>query len=67
MKSEVDDFESFFRARSPALLRAAYLVTGDRHLAEDLVQDAMARTYRIWRKLSSGGSPEAYTRRWRMR
>ncbi len=63
MNAETDDFESFFRARSPALLRAAYLLTGDRHLAEDLVQESLARTQRKWRRLGNGGSPEAYTRR----
>jgi RNA polymerase sigma-70 factor (sigma-E family) len=70
------DFEAFYRARTPALLRAAYLLTGDRHLAEDLVQDALARTHRAWRRLAVGGNPEAYARqvmyhlqvsRWRRR
>jgi DNA-directed RNA polymerase specialized sigma24 family protein len=31
-----DNFDAFFRGRVPALLRAAYLLTGDRHLADDL-------------------------------
>ncbi|MEV4754072.1 SigE family RNA polymerase sigma factor [Micromonospora sp. NPDC049559] len=58
-----DDFDSFFRSRTPALLRTAYLLTGDRHLAEDLVQDALARTFRMWQRLADGGHPEAYARR----
>ncbi|MEN3609397.1 SigE family RNA polymerase sigma factor [Plantactinospora sp. ZYX-F-223] len=58
-----NDFDSFFRGRAPALLRTAYLLTGDRHLAEDLVQDALARTFRAWRRLADGGNPEAYARR----
>jgi RNA polymerase sigma-70 factor (sigma-E family) len=33
----------FVRARYPQLLRRAYLLTGDRGLAEDLVQEALAR------------------------
>lgn len=63
MDLDTDDFESFFRTRAPALLRTAYLLTGDRFLAEDLVQDALARTHRAWRRLSAGGNPEAYARR----
>ena len=57
-----NDFDSFFQGRAPALLRTAYLLTGDRHLAEDLVQDTLARTYRAWPRLADG-SPEAYARR----
>ncbi len=34
-------FTAFVAARSPALLRTAYLLTGDAHLAEDLVQTAL--------------------------
>ena len=63
MDPDSDDFEAFFRARTPALLRTAYLLTGDRHLAEDLVQEALARTLRAWRRLRDGGHPEAYARR----
>jgi RNA polymerase sigma-70 factor (sigma-E family) len=56
------DFREFVRTRTPALLRTAYLLTGDRHLAEDLVQDALARTHRAARRLSGDGHFEAYTR-----
>lgn len=57
------EFDSFVRHRSPALLRAAYLLTGDQHLAEDLVQSALARTHRSWRQLHDSGNAEAYTRK----
>lgn len=57
------EFDSFVRHRSPALLRAAYLLTGDQHLAEDLVQSALARTHRSWRRLHDSGNAEAYTRK----
>lgn len=57
------EFDEFARARTPALLRAAYLLTGDQHLAEDLVQTALARTMRSWKRLERTGNAEAYTRK----
>ncbi|MFG1914401.1 SigE family RNA polymerase sigma factor [Micromonospora sp. NPDC048898] len=63
MAEAIDDlFCEFVRARSSALLRTAFLLTGDRHLAEDLVQDALARTHRGRRRLDDPGHFEAYTR-----
>ena len=59
----LSEFDSFVRTRTPALLRAAYLLTGDQHLAEDLVQSALARTHRSWRRLHDSGNAEAYTRK----
>jgi RNA polymerase sigma-70 factor (sigma-E family) len=56
-------FDQFVRTRSPALLRSAYLLTGDQHLAEDLVQSALALTHRAWKRLYAAGNAEAYTRR----
>ena len=44
-----DDFDQFAVAAWPRLLRSAYLLCGDHHLAEDLVQTALARTYARWR------------------
>lgn len=55
------DLSEFVRSRYPALLRRAYLLTGDRQLAEDLVQDALAK---VW---MAGGRDienlDAYVRR----
>jgi RNA polymerase sigma-70 factor (sigma-E family) len=56
-------FDEFVRSRTPALLRLAYLLTGDQHLAEDLVQSALARTHQAWSRLRAVGNAEAYTRR----
>ena len=57
------EYDAFVRARTPALLRSAYLLTGDQHLAEDLVQTALARTHVAWRRLRETGNAEAYARR----
>ncbi len=56
-------FDAFVRARSHALGRAAYLLTGDVHLAEDLVQTALHRAAMRWERLTASGDPEAYVRR----
>ena len=58
-------FEEFVTARSPALLRAAWLLTADRHDAEELVQSALVRTCSRYDRIEreQGGSFEAYVRR----
>lgn len=53
-------FEEFVAVRSAALGRTAYLLTGHRHDAEDLLQSALARAAVRWAKLDD---PEAYVRR----
>ena len=72
----VEDFEAWVLARRGALARTAYLLTGDLHLAEDLVQDTLARVAQRWRLVSDQGNPDAYARtvmhhlaidRWRRR
>ena len=57
------DFADFVRSRTHALLRSAYLLTGDQHLAQDLVQEALARTHRAWDRLHREGNAEAYARK----
>lgn len=59
----IDEFSLFARDRTQALLRSAYLLTGDQHLAEDLVQASLARTYLAWRRLEDPANAEAYTRK----
>ena len=56
-------FEEFATARLPALLRYAAALTGDRHLAQDVVQEVMARAHLRWRSVSASESPERYVRR----
>jgi RNA polymerase sigma-70 factor (sigma-E family) len=55
-------FDGFVIARGPALLRFAYLLSNDAALAEDLVQDALFKTYRRWARVAAADRPEAYVR-----
>ncbi|MCD4523418.1 SigE family RNA polymerase sigma factor [Nocardioides sp. cx-173] len=59
--SREHDFDSFVVARTPALSRTAYLLTGDAHLAEDLVQTALFKAAKAWHRIE--GDPEPYVRR----
>lgn len=59
----VADFDEFVRSKSSILLRSAYLLTNDQHLAEDLVQSALERTHRYWRRLRDTDNATAYTRK----
>jgi RNA polymerase sigma-70 factor (sigma-E family) len=56
------EFDEFAHAAWPRLHRSAYLLTGDHHLAEDLAQTALERTYAKWRTVRSGDAL-AYSRR----
>ncbi|MGH3504730.1 MAG: SigE family RNA polymerase sigma factor [Nocardioidaceae bacterium] len=56
-------FDEFVAARSFALWRSAWLLTGDAQRAEDLVQAALAKVWPHWSRVSGRGSPEAYLRR----
>lgn len=55
--------EAFVEARGPALVRTAYLLTGDPYLAEDLVQTALLKCWRHWDRVAQMDQPEAYVRR----
>ena len=57
------DFAEFVAARSPALHRAAYLMVGEHGLAEDLLQEALTKTYVAWPRLRDTNNAEAYTRK----
>lgn len=57
------DFQQFVSLRTAGLLRLAYLISGDAHTAEDLVQETLLRCHRRWDKVSRAASPEAYVRR----
>ena len=56
-------FEEFVGARSKALLRTAYVLTGDHHHAEDLLQTALTTLYLHWGDLRDPRAAETYVRR----
>ena len=56
-------FADFVTTRSGALHRAAYLMVGDVGLAQDLVQEALTKTYVAWPRLRDRANAEAYTRK----
>jgi RNA polymerase sigma-70 factor (sigma-E family) len=56
-------FRDFVASRSAALLRTAYLLTGDWANAEDLLQTALTKTYLAWRRLGTIEAVEPYARR----
>jgi RNA polymerase sigma-70 factor (sigma-E family) len=69
-----EDFAAFVAARYAGLLRTAYLLTGDHHDAEDLLQQSLVKAVGAWKRIE--GDPEPYVRtilvrqnvsRWRRR
>lgn len=56
-------FAAFVAARGRALWRAAWLLTGDAAMAEDLVQTALAKSWPHYERVAANGSFEAYVRR----
>ncbi|TDD13106.1 SigE family RNA polymerase sigma factor [Nonomuraea diastatica] len=56
-------FRHFVADRSGALFRTAYLLTGDRHAAEERVQSALVKTAAKWRSLRDPVAIEGYVRR----
>ena len=56
-------FEEFAAARLPAVLKFAAVLTGDRGLAEDVVQEVLIRANARWQLIGSLARPEAYVRK----
>lgn len=61
--AEALDFEAFFQAEYPGLVRALYLLTGDQGEAEELAQATMARVYERWERVRVMASPTGYVYR----
>ncbi|MEU8241699.1 SigE family RNA polymerase sigma factor [Actinoplanes missouriensis] len=57
-----DDFDAFYRDTSRRLTRYAFGLTGDAGAAQDLVQEAYARAWQRWRRVSGYEDPEAWLR-----
>jgi RNA polymerase sigma-70 factor (sigma-E family) len=57
------DFREFVSSRGRALLRSAYLLTGNLADAEDLVQSALAKTYVAWDRIEDRRALDGYVRR----
>lgn len=55
-------FDEFVTHHGPELLRLAYMLSGSREQAEDLVQNALVKTYRRWDTVSAADRPIAYVR-----
>lgn len=55
-----EDFTAFVHATAPRLFRSALLLTGDRQLAEDLLQTTYARLFASWRRVRRVGNPVGY-------
>jgi RNA polymerase sigma-70 factor (sigma-E family) len=57
------EFRAFARSRAAPLHRAAYLLCGDWHLADDIVQETLVKTFRHWSRVRRADNPDAYVRR----
>ena len=57
------DFTELVQASWPGLYRSAYLLVGDRGLAEDLAQTALAKTYVAWSRIEDRSAARAYAHR----
>ncbi|WP_203416788.1 SigE family RNA polymerase sigma factor [Jiangella ureilytica] len=62
MAGSAEGFMEFATSCSGRLFRTAWLLTGDWHLAEDLVQETLGKVYRAWTRRSRPDDPAAYAR-----
>ena len=58
-----ETFDSFFALERDAVLGLAYALTGDRAVAEDVVQDAFLEAFRKWDRIAGYDQPGAWVRR----
>jgi RNA polymerase sigma-70 factor (ECF subfamily) len=58
-----EDFEAFYKRQYPRAVGVAYALTGRRHVAEEIAQDAFIAGYRRWERVSRYDKPDAWLRR----
>src|SRR5690606_40540513 len=56
------EFVEFVRTRGPSLRRTAFLLCGDWHHAEDLVQIALLKLFRAWSRIKAAEAVDSYAR-----
>ena len=61
--AEEEAFREYVEARTPALIRTAYLLCGDWHRAEDAVATSVVKLYTSWRRACRANHLDAYVRR----
>lgn len=61
--SDEASFAEFVTGSSRALRRTAYLITGDWHRADDVLQSALVKLYVAWPRLTKSGAFPAYARK----
>ena len=57
------EFREFVRNRGTPLHQSAYLLCGDWHLADDVVQDTLIKAFEHWKRVQAADNPDAYVRR----
>ena len=63
MSSPEQEYREFAGSRAASLHRTAYLLCGDWHLADDLVQETFVQTFRHWRRVQRADNQHAYVKR----
>lgn len=62
-RSDDESFHQFVTRSTASLTRLAYLLSGDQHLANDLVQTCLIRLYQAWPKVRDKDSADSYARK----
>jgi len=61
--TSMSDYSGWVESAWPRLFRTAYALTGDVHLAEELLQEALVKLFVAWHRVSGADAPDAYARR----